>query len=168
MESKPEAVNRFIVIGLAVTGLVTAMMAGCETASWPLSQRTDDGQSLARPAGLGLVAAQKSPIADVPMPVGFAAVPSRSSSFVPPSGPRAVTHVYQGIATVADATQFYRQQLPAHGWQSARERSDGSITTMVFVKGQEQLSVQISHPRVLDVLVMIRDRNVTHTGGVKP
>ncbi len=134
-----------------------ALLAGCET--WPLPTKTDDGQALTEPPGPGLVASQTSKIADVPMPVGFLAVATRSSSYVPPSGPRAVTHTYQGIATVTDATRFYREQLPSHGWQFVRERSDGSITTTVYVKGQEELSIQISHPRVLDIVVMIRDRN---------
>jgi hypothetical protein len=150
---------------LVVAWLLAA--AGCETTDWPLGPRTDDGQRLTHPPGPGLVAATDSRIADVPMPVGFVPVASRSNSYVPPSGPRAVNHVYQGIATVAEASQFYRQQLPAHGWQSVRERADGSISTMVYVKGQEELTVQISHPRVLDIVVTIRDRNLAG-GGVKP
>jgi hypothetical protein len=139
------------------TVFFAALLAGCET--WPLRPQTDDGQALSDPPGPGLVASQSSKIADVPMPVGFLAVATRSNSYVPPSGPRAVTHTYQGIATVTDATRFYRQQLPSHGWQFVRERSDGSITTMVYVKGVEELSIQVSHPRVLDIVVMIRDRN---------
>jgi hypothetical protein len=146
---------------------LAALIVGCETV-WPLRTQTDDGQTLSHPPGPGLVASQASKIADVPIPVGFLAVASRSNSYVPPSGPRVVNHTYQGIATVTDATRFYRQQLPSHGWQFIRERSDGSITSMVYVKGQEELTVQVSHPRVLDILVMIRDRNATGAAAVKP
>lgn len=147
--------------------LAVALAVGCES-TWSLKPRSDDGHVLPDPAGAGLVASDRPKIADVPMPIGFVAVPSRSQALVPPSGPRIVTHVYQGVATVADASRFYRQLVPTQGWQQIGDRSDGSITTLVYVKGQEQLTIQISHPRVLDVVVNIKDRNATPSSAVKP
>lgn len=153
---------------LGVLGLLLLAALGCETGNWPLRQQTDDGQPLSTSSAPGLVASDRPKIADVPMPVGFVAVPSRSNSYVPPAGARAVTHVYQGLATVADTTRFYRQHVPAMGWQFVRERADGSIATMVYVKGSEELMIQISHPRVLDVVITIRDRNTSGGAAVKP
>ena len=148
--------------------LLVAVAAGCESTQWSLRQQTDDGQPLSASSAAGLVASDRPKIADVPMPVGFVAVASRSNSYVPPTGARAVTHVYQGLATVADATSFYRQLVPTQGWQFVRERADGSIATMVYVKGPEELMIQISHPRVLDVVITIRDRNASGGAAVKP
>lgn len=163
----PWRLERVVLAGLLMASLfIVAMAAGCETMT--LRQRSDDGHVLPAPTGAGLVASDRPKIADVPMPIGFVAVPSRSHSMVPPTGPRVVTHVYQGTSTVADASRFYRQLVPAQGWQMIGERSDGSISTMVFVKGQEELTIQISHPRVVDVLVTIRDRNTTAPAAVKP
>lgn len=147
------------------SGLLMVVL-GCETMS--LRPRSDDGHVLPASTGVGLVATDRPKIADVPMPIGFVAVPSRSHSLVPPSGPRVVTHVYQGASSVAEVSSFYRQQVPTQGWQLIGERSDGSITTMAYAKGQEELTIQISHPRVVDVVVMIRDRNSTAPAAVKP
>ena len=162
MKKQPRAIGFLMILPC-----VLIMMIGCES-SWTLRPQSDDGHVLTRPEGTGLVASERPKIADVPMPIGFVAVPSRSQAMVPRSGPRIVTHTYQGVATIADASRFYRQQTPAQGWQMTGERSDGSITTMVFVKGQEELTIQISHPRVLDVVVMIRDRSATAPAAVKP
>ena len=151
-----------------VAGLLVGAVVGCESTDWALRAKTDDGQPLSTSSGPGLVASDRPKIADVPMPVGFVAVASRSNSYVPPTGPRVVTHVYQGLSTVADATRFYRQLVPTHGWQFVRERADGSIATMVYVKGSEELMIQISHPRVLDVVITIRDRNAGGGAAVKP
>ncbi len=149
---------------LACLGLLAwAGAVGCE--STPLSTRSDDDQTLTEPPGTGLVAKSRSLIPDVPTPVGFVVIPARSSSYVTPDGARVVNHSYQGLSSVRDGVQFYRQHLPIHGWQPIRERSDASLTHMVYVKGREELTVEVNHPRVLDVVVRIRERNVGAAAG---
>ena len=151
---------------LAAVVLVVSFagVVGCE--STPLGTRSDDDQPLTEPPGTGLVARQRPLIPDVPMPVGFVAIPARSSSFVTPEGARVVNHTYQGLASVRDGVTFYRQNLAINGWQPVREHSDASRTHMVYVKGREELTVEVNHPRVLDVVVRIRDRQTGATAGV--
>lgn len=153
----------------AVTLLAAFIVAaGCE--SFPLTRtKSDDGAVLPDPVGTGLVAASRPYIADVPLPVGFVPVPTRSTSYIPPKGPRIVDHVYQGQSNIADTTRFYRQHLPTQGWQFINERADGNATIMSYAKGEESLLVEVSQPRVLDVVIRIRDRNATLIGGaMKP
>lgn len=140
-----------------------AGVVGCE--STPLGTRSDDDQLLSEPPGTGLVARQRSLIPDVPTPVGFVVIPARSSSFVTPEGARVVNHTYQGLASVRDGVTFYRQNLAINGWQPVREHSDASRTHMVYVKGREELTVEVNHPRVLDVVVRIRDRQTGAAAG---
>lgn len=146
------------------TCLLLALL-GCE--SIPTATHSDDGQLLAPAPASGLVALVRSPIPDVPMPVGFVAVAARSNSTVNADGTRVVNHTYQGRATVADAVRFYRQQLPINQWQYVREQFDGTMTRMQFVKGPEELLVEIAQPRVLDIVVRIRPRN-SSGAGIKP
>ena len=159
------SVRRWIAAAALVAMIV---ISGCDAV--PIGRsKSDDGVVLPDPVGSGLVAAERTYIADVPLPVGFVPVPSRGTSYVPPKGPRSVDHTYQGLANIADTTRFYRQHLPVQGWQFVNERADGTVTTMSYVKGEESLLVEVSNPRVLDVIVRIRDRNAAMVGGaMKP
>lgn len=145
----------------AVLSLTLLAAAGCSSTWGGLTGlRADDGQRLERPIGPGLVATSRPLIADVPMPVGFVALPDRSNSYMSGDGVRVVQHTYQGLGEVIDAVRFYRQHLPLNGWQTVAERSAGTVTRLDYVKGRERLSVVIGQPRVLDIEVHIRARAV--------
>ena len=105
---------------------------------------SEDGVYLPPPAGPGLVAQPRSPIPDVPMPVGFSAVASQSASHVE-DGVRHVRHVYQGRGQSAEVVDFYRRHLPRHGWIAGPRQTqpDGAVV-MRYVKGPEALRVRIS------------------------
>jgi len=140
---------------------VATFAAGCSSTWHGLTGvRADDGQRLERPIGPGLVATPRPLIADVPMPVGFVALPDRSSSYLSGDGVRMVEHTYQGLGEVIDAVRFYRQHLPLNGWNAVAERSAGTVTRLDYVKGRERLSVVIGQPRVLEIEVHIRGRTM--------
>lgn len=145
---------------LAALAALVLAVGGCGEFS---GYRSDDGQWLSRSSGPGMVAKTPSPIPDVPMPVGFVAVAGRSSSFVTPAGVRMVTHTYQGLAEVDEAVRFYRRQLPLHGWTAVSEKMTGGVATLVCEKGPERLTVEVSEPRVLEIVVEIRDKDLPAT-----
>ena len=141
-------------VGFAcVLGVMLLASSGCAE-MWPV--RSSDGQWLDKPTGQGLVADAKSPIPDVPMPHGFVALPAESSSRVSRDGLRTVVHMYQGRGTLADAVQFYRQQIKRGGWKVTGERASGGVTMIGGLKGRESLTVQISKPRVVNVVINIK------------
>lgn len=128
---------------LGCMGLLLALIVtGCN--SYPVVAWTDDGDYLPQRAGPGLVAAEQSPIPDVPMPIVFMAVPSRcSSSF--DGVARTVIHVYQGRAKTSETALFYRQQLPLFNWQfEDRQVNENGSVIMYYNKGAESLALQLS------------------------
>ena len=141
-------------------------LGGCQALS---TAQSDEGDALPPPSGPGLVAKSRSPIPDVPAPIGFVQLTSRSSNYVSAQGARVVNHVYQGRGRIADTVVFYRRHLVLNGWQAVRERSGAGVTQMVYAKGREELSIEVSRPRVVNIVVRIRDRELaaTHTP-VKP
>jgi hypothetical protein len=64
---------------------------------------------------VNLVAAVSSPIADVPIPVGFS-MTEDSTSKVEASGLRFVDHKYAGSEDVLPVVRFYKDQMPGKGW----------------------------------------------------
>jgi len=121
--------------------VLAGLNAGCQNVKTPVIAFTDDGDYLGYKGGKGLVASDESPIPDVPMPIGFKPVVSKSSSSFD-GNVRTVNHVYQGRARHADAVAFYRNILPIYDWEfvSRSDQTDGS-TIQYFTKGRESLEV---------------------------
>ena len=88
-------------LALVVATLLGPACTGSDGA-FPIWVYSDDGDLLAKPSGGGLVVDPDSPIPDVPKPIGFVPVPSKSSVSTA-DGQRTVTHVYQGRANRLDA-----------------------------------------------------------------
>ena len=143
--------GRVLRVGALLSVLVFTM--GC-AGGWPV--RASDGQWLSKPTGEGLVADAKSPIPDLPMPHGFVALAAESSRRVSPDGLRTVVHSYQGRGSLADAITFYRQQVKRAGWKLTGERTSGGVTMIGGLKGSESLTVQVSKPRVVNIIVNIK------------
>ena len=114
-------------------------------------------QPLPRPSGQGLVANPQSPLPDVPAPVTFRIVPSRSRTSVTPGG-RVVDHLYQGLATTAATVAYYRRVAAEHGWQPQRELTHGGHVLMRYVSTRETLEIEVSRQgEVVSAQVRIRD-----------
>jgi hypothetical protein len=139
------------ILVLVVWGVVAGVLSGCHSNpvgrvpfEVPVVAWNDDGEYLPKRVGPGLVAAEGSPIPDVPMPIGFKPVVSRCSSSFDGTA-RTVTHVYQGRARAAEAVLFYRQQLPLHGWSPVdKQVHDDGSTSLYYTKGAESLGMRLS------------------------
>jgi len=135
---------------------LVAALVGCEggRSAVPLVGFTDDGTHVPAPVGPGLVADPDSPIPDVPMPIGFEPVPSKSGSSFDGRA-RTVLHVYQGRGTIAEAAQFYRQQLRGYGWSfTGRSDDTDGATVLNFEKGPERLRVRLTQRRIITTITV--------------
>lgn len=140
-----------LMLPLAMLTLATGCGARPEAPRVPFSA---EGGYLEGPAGAGVVADPDSPIADVPRPIGFRLLRSRSSTDV--SGEtRRVRHVYQGRAAVLDVVTMYRRHLPRADWNYLGREQQGSTTVLRYTKGPEQLTLRIGEEGVLSTLTAI-------------
>lgn len=131
------ALSRFAMT-LAASALLP--LTGCGHIQTPVLAFNDDGQYLPGDVGEGLVTAPNPLIPDVPMPVGFKAVPSQSNWHY--NGQvRVVRHVYQGQAKTGDAAAFYQLYLPENNWSLVDIQAVGDSTVMNYNKGPETLTV---------------------------
>ncbi len=130
----------------------TFMFNGCQKVDVPLLTYSEEGVYLPPTTGPGLVANPKSPIPDVPVPIGFEPLLSKSfSSF--DGYARHVTHVYQGQGTQAEAIVFYRQHLWLMGWNLIERYSEEDNTeVLAFHKGREQLTIRLSPQKTGSIL----------------
>lgn len=150
-----------LVVATMWLGLVSFGCHGPDT-GMPLS---DDGRWLPPATGEGLVARRDSPIPDVPMPVGFVGVASRSQSSVV-DDVRVVHHLYQGQAGVADAITFYRRELPAQGWRLISSQIEVQPAVLLYQKGREQLQISVvRRHRVVSITVSIQARPESRPAG---
>jgi len=144
-------------------GALIAAMCGCSTVS-PVLPYSKDGQSLPSTAGPGLVAMRNSPIPDVPMPIGFVALPSESYAMVE-GVVRRVKHVYQGRAEVKTVAEFYQSNCRLKRWKSLDKRISNSIARLTFEKGAEKLWINIDKNwSVVTVTITIDDRRLDTAG----
>jgi len=148
---KPDAVPHSIWTALCLVGLLAAvvMVGGCVKggqAVFPVYAYSDDGDLLPKPSGAGLVMSPDAEIPDVPRPVGFVGVPSKSTSSVDPiTGIRTVYHVYQGRSNTQDAAAYFRRNLDDFGWQlDGFDNGDPRATLQSYIKGPEQLRIAIT------------------------
>ncbi len=135
-----------VLLGLIGLTILSTGLAGCRgTGSpFPVLAYSDDGDLLPRPSSAGLVVDPNSPIEDVPKPVGFVGVPSRSTSRVD-GNHRVVLHVYQGRANRLDAAAFFRRNLDDFGWGiDGFDTGDLNATVQTYAKGNESLRITIT------------------------
>lgn len=157
--------------------LLVAVLAGCQPApvAVPPFGMSNDFRMLPGQPGPGLVADPQSPIPDVPKPVGFRPIPSLcTASGGGAEGPRRVRHVYQGMGSAGEAVAFFRQQMPARGWQMAALRggnadtggnATGADAVLTFTKGPETLDVRVRGGGVTTLTVDIFPRATPPGGG---
>ena len=135
-------------LALALTlGVALPACTGSD-GTFPVWVYSDDGDLLPKASGGGLVVDPDSPIPDVPKPIGFIPLPSKSSVSTTLDGERNVTHVYQGRANRLDAAAFYRRNLDDHGWTTAGlDQGDPRSTVQSYSKGPENLRINITQDR---------------------
>ena len=134
----------------AATGSLCGL-AGCVPASHPFAGPpavSADGRPLLRGPRGALVADDRSPLPDVPVPLRFVLVPSRSAAS-PSAGAglaRDVTHVYQGRAGYDQLASFFSEQLARRGWRPDPS-GPASGPIRAYRKGPEQLHLSLSEAR---------------------
>lgn len=140
------AFNRLLLLAAAAL-LLTLGLTACNRGPggpFPLVAYSDDGDLLPKASGPGLVVDPQSYIPDVPKPVGFVGVPSKSSSRTD-GQTRQVVHVYQGRSSAVDAAAFYRRYLDDYGWKlDGFDSGDPRATVQAYAKGPEQLRITIT------------------------
>ncbi len=158
---KPDASPHSIWTTLSLVGLLVATLlaVGCNKGGqgiFPMIAYSDDGDFLPKPSGAGLVMAPDAEIPDVPRPVGFVGVPSKSTSSVDPlTGIRTVYHVYQGRSNTQDAAAYFRRNLDDFGWKlDGFDTGDPRATLQSYVKGPEQLRIAITGDKGITTLAV--------------
>jgi len=150
-------------------GLI-ALSTGCSGPSgpFPVFAYSDDGDLLPKPSSAGLVVDPNSPIEDVPKPVGFVGVPSRSTSRVD-GNHRVVLHIYQGRANRLDAAAFFRRNLDDFGWTvDGFDTGDLNATVQTYAKGNETLRITITGDRGKVTLNVAIDARTTSAAPERP
>jgi hypothetical protein len=106
-----------------------------------------------------LVERRDSPIVDVPMPVGFVMIESKSRSYGSATEGRFVEHYYQGRASKADTLNFYREALSKNQWTLRSEQNQAGTIVLQYAKGREDLNIRITEPsEVTTVQIVVRNR----------
>lgn len=139
-----------------LTFVVLLAAAGCGHIKTPAVAFTDDGDYLPPDVGNGLVASPTPLIPDVPMPIGFKAVPSKCSSGFD-GRVRTVRHVYQGHAKQGDAVDFYRLALVENKWDMVDMQSVSTATVLRYTKGPERLNITADHRWGVTTLTIVID-----------
>ena len=159
-----------LLTGLIALGSLPLGTTGCTSAGgpFPVFAYSDDGDLLAKPSSAGLVVDPNSPIEDVPKPIGFVGVPSRSTSRVD-GNHRVVLHVYQGRANRLDAAAFFRRNLDDYGWKvDGFDTGDLNATVQTYAKGNETLRITITGDRGKVTINVAIDARSEHTSTPAP
>ena len=94
------------------------------------------------PSRTTLIPQSRPPVADLPVPIGFAIVESMSRSFES-SGARYVDHTYQGRADKFDVERFARENLVHKGWRLRSSQMVRGDFELKLEKASELLDVTI-------------------------
>jgi hypothetical protein len=113
-------------------------------------QGTDGGAPPPAPAG-------RSMIPDVPIPDRFVFV-SRKSNDQTAEGVRVVVHQYRsqiGSMKLEEIASFYRDAMPAQGWQFVEESFSYGTQRLMFKKGNENCFISIWKDWYKKVMIQI-------------
>ena len=129
-----------LVVSLVFGSILTQPACRQVKQRMPVVAYSDDGDYLEPQYGTGLVADRNSPVPDVPKPIGFVLVRSKSSAGYEGDA-RSLTHIYQGRADLDELKHFYAQQLNRSGWQRF-----GPSESPIFAgrKGPETLNLSLA------------------------
>ena len=156
---------RFALVATVAVSLGLIMLlpgVGCtnQKVSLPGVNFTDDGVYVPRQQAPGLVADPDSPIPDVPKPIGFVPVESRSAH-EQVGDQRYIEHVYQGRGKPTEAARFYTRALVDNGWTFVNrtvtpnpDKHTSHIDELIYEKGSEVVRVRIAERLGLTTLLI--------------
>ncbi len=109
-----------------------------------------------------LTASRTPFVRDIPVPMSFELVDDLSQSYRT-QAERVLRHAYFGQAEPITVYAFYREQMPHSGWRALSESSAEGVYHLVYAKGSEMATVQISRQTRgfrAGALVMVRVKPV--------
>ncbi len=134
--------------GLMAVALAGLILAGCETGS---ASRTTPSPSAAPNDGTNppkyvqptnLLAKSRTPVPDLPVPMGFDMVEDISRSYES-AGARFIDHSYRGKDDKMEVERFCRIHLPLKSWTMRGSQMVRGTFTMRYEKASEYLEVRI-------------------------
>jgi len=153
-------------IACVSVGLAVAALSGCGNGGWSGSQQQTVDVSSGAPRmaePMTEVPAQAgSPIADVPVPVGFN-LDQEHSRNASAAGARFVDHIYKGSGDKRTVHWFFKRQMPVSRWALMRDTFSQGQIQMDFDNSRETCRVTItdgwsiwpwSHPVKVNVVVL--------------
>lgn len=117
-----------------------AALAGC-TNSATIDTGTSGPQEVAAPGEL--VAQPRSPVPDLPVPIGFSLDDKNSRSFAG-ADIRWVVHRYTGRHDKWATGRFYKRQMPLHGWQLDNDRMIQGTVYLDFSKPGQRCVIKVA------------------------
>lgn len=126
--------------------LGVAMLAGCEATGGNNSRTGENADGERRSGGVGLVPRAQSPIADVPVPVGFHLVESISRHYTV-GEQRFIDHTYEGRESKFDVERFYRERMPLKDWQPKGEQMVRGRFEQRYRKADELAQITVDSSR---------------------
>ncbi len=116
-----------------------------------------------------LISAPVSPIADIPVPAGFAMDASKSNStVVPATSFRTAYHYYKGSDDVLPVVNFYRTQMPTKGWTLVDQNQMKNEVTLRFSKSKEAAAITIRKALIkTHIIVKLGPSDGTTTNAAK-
>ncbi len=94
-----------------------------------------------------LMAKQRAPVADLPVPMGFRIMEDESEDAYTGRRRLYLRHVYAGSGEPFAVRNFYRDRMPQYKWQLVNAVFAAGTHSMVFQKGQESCTVAISRSK---------------------
>ena len=114
---------------------LSAAMAGCGGVS-------TDGANVVGPIP-EMVAMQRPPIEDLPVPIGFYLDEGKSRNFTA-AGARYIDHAYSGRADKFAVGRFYKRQMPIRRWTLVTDMFVQGDIMLDFEKDTERCRIRIS------------------------
>jgi len=119
--------------------LMAAVVVGCEDDTRVSSDPFDPDSPSVR---MRLIADPESPIADVPVPVGFE-LREKSSRSYHAAGSRYIDHVYRGRADKIDIERFYQRVMSTKGWTYRGSNMVRGVIQMRYERAEEFCDIRI-------------------------
>lgn len=90
-----------------------------------------------------LTASRHPFVRDIPVPMSFERVDDLSESYRT-QAQRVIRHAYFGQAEPITVYAFYREEMPHSGWRLLSDSNSGGMYNLMYNKGSELATVQIS------------------------
>ena len=140
--------NRSALLAMVVAGGISVLTAGCR------GVERQESFTIPNP----IVVNPERPLADVPVPVGFAL--KSNGSYIFDGNYRVARLLYRGTPHIEEVAQYFKDQMPQSHWQFVR---DGGVDqrVMTFHNEAEELELKLDRQSGVTALqIDIKPRRV--------